>query len=362
MRNAVYSTSLDQSSPDQPGSSAKWALSPRRLLRLSAIAGLGLSLLAGQSLAKAPMVGTQAPGYYRLALGKFEVTALSDGTHPFPVHKVLTKRLSGADAAIPLDEASPGEADARLAEEKLAAPVEGSINAFLINTGSKLILIDSGAGSLYGDCCGHLVENLRAAGYAPEQVDEVLLTHLHADHVGGIAPNGKIAFPNATIRVSQTDADYWLSTEREKAAPALLKSMFDGDQQSLAPYIKAGRFKAFSYDQPLEPGIRAIASPGHTPGHSFFAVESEGQKLLLWGDVVHVAPVQFPDPAVTVAYDSDPAEASAERTKIYADAAREGYWIGAAHISFPGLGHVVAKDGHFLWLPANYSAATVKTD
>lgn len=101
--------------------------------------------------------------------------------------------------------------------------------------------------------------------------------------------------------------------------------MFDGDQQSLAPYTKTGRSKASSYDQPLEPGNRAIPSPGHTPGHIFFAVESEVQRLLLWGDFVHVAPVQFPDPAVTVAYDSDPAEAGAERAKIYADAAREGY-------------------------------------
>lgn len=346
MSNATYSTSIDH----------KPARSRGHRQFLSAIALIAASLLAGPGLAKAPAVGTQAPGYYRMALGKFEITALSDGTHPFPVHKVLTRKLSGNNGVIPLDEAKPGEADALLAAEKLAVPVEGSINAFLVNTGSKLILIDSGAGSLYGDCCGHLIENLRAAGYTPEEVDEVLLTHLHADHVGGIAPNGKMAFPNATIRVSQIDADYWLSTAHENAAPTLLKSMFDGDRQSLEPYIRAGRFKAFKYDEPLDPGIRAIASPGHTPGHSFFAVESEGQKLLLWGDVVHVAPVQFPDPAVTVAYDSDPDEAQAERMKIYSDAAREGYWVAAAHISFPGLGHVVARDGHFAWVPGNYSA------
>lgn len=351
MQNFAYTTSTDR----------KPARSLGRRLFLSAIALIGASLLAVPSFATAPAVGTQAPGYYRMALGKFEITALSDGTHPFPVHKVLTRKLSGKDSVIPLDEAKPGEADALLAEEKLAVPVEGSINAFLVNTGSKLILIDSGAGSLYGDCCGHLLENLRASGYKPEDVDEVLLTHLHADHVGGIAPNGRIAFPNATIRVSKVDADYWLSATQENAAPALLKSMFDGDRQSLEPYIKAGRFKAFTYDEPLDPGIRAIASPGHTPGHSFFEVESEGQKLLLWGDVVHVAPVQFPDPAVTVAYDSDPNEAQAERMKIYADSAREGYWIGAAHISFPGLGHVTAKDGHFAWVPANYSAALLKS-
>lgn len=138
--------------------------------------------------------------------------------------------------------------------------------------------------------------------------------------------------------------------------------MFDGDQQSLAPPIKRGRFKAFSYDQPLEPSIRAIPSPGHTPCHSFFAVESEGQKLLLWGDVVHVAPVLFPDPAVTVAYDSDPAEASAERAKIYADAAREGCLIGAAHVSLRASAMswptMVTSSG----FRGNYSAAPIKTD
>lgn len=313
--------------------------------------------------AEAPVVGTQAPGFYRMPLGKFEITALSDGTHPFPVHKVLTKAAPTASGVAgkvaPLDEVSPGEADALLAQNELTAPIEGSINAFLVNTGTKLVLIDSGAGSLYGECCGHLVENLRAAGYKPEQVDEIFLTHLHADHVGGIAPKGKMAFPNATVRVSKADADYWLSEADEAAAPALLRPMFDGDKVSLKPYIDAGRFKPFESDQELTPGIRPIAAAGHTPGHSFYQVESDGQKLLLWGDVVHVAPVQFPDPSVTVAYDSDANEAVAERDAIYSDAARKGYWIGAAHISFPGLGHVGVKGSEFYWIPANYSAASV---
>ena len=308
----------------------------------------------GHAFAAASKVGTQAPGFYRMMLGNFEITALSDGTHPFPVHKVLTKTVLGNGQSVPLDQSSPGEADALLAESKLSVPVAGSINAFLINTGSKLILIDSGAGSLYGDCCGHLIENMRAAGYAPEQVDEIYLTHLHADHVGGVAPNGKMAFPKAIVRVSQTDADYWLKDANEAAAPDLLKSMFEGAKASLKPYIDAGRFKPFSYGGELAPGIRPIASPGHTPGHSFFEVESNGAKLLLWGDVVHVGAVQFPDPAVTVAYDSDAGMAESERLAVFADAAQKGYWIGAAHISFPGLGHVSAKDGHFFWVPANY--------
>ncbi|PKA39501.1 MBL fold metallo-hydrolase [Rhizobium sullae] len=334
-----------------------------RLMQMLAEAGrrFALALLAicvtGSAQAGGPKAGTQAPGFYRMTLGDFEITALSDGTHPFPVHTVLTKASSADGKMLPLDQSSPGEADALLAESRLAVPIAGSINAFLINTGSKLILIDSGAGTLYGNCCGRLIDNLRAAGYNAEQIDEIYLTHLHADHVGGIAPGGKIAFPNAIVRASRADADYWLKDANESAAPSLLKSMFEGDRASLEPYIEAGRFKPFGYDEELTPGIRPIASPGHTPGHSFYDVESRGEKLLLWGDVVHVAPVQFPDPGVTVAYDSDAGMAENERLAIFADAAQKGYWIGAAHISFPGLGHVNAKDGHFFWIAANYDAA-----
>jgi glyoxylase-like metal-dependent hydrolase (beta-lactamase superfamily II) len=109
---------------------------------------------------------------------------LLDGTHPFPAAEVLTEAKDGQTSArTKLFKDDPEKASALLAASDLTAPTEGSINAFLVNTGSKLILIDSGAGTLYGSCCGHLIENLRASGYQPEQVDEVLLTHLHADHV-----------------------------------------------------------------------------------------------------------------------------------------------------------------------------------
>jgi glyoxylase-like metal-dependent hydrolase (beta-lactamase superfamily II) len=328
--------------------------------RISVACLLFLPVLSLSAEAAAPKAATQGPAFYRLALGRFEITALSDGTHPFPVHSVLTE-LTTDGKTVPVDQASPGEVDARLAESKLSVPVAGSINAFLVNTGTKLILIDSGAGSLYGECCGHLLENLKAAGYQPEQVDDIYLTHLHADHVGGIAPNGKMAFPNAVVHVSKIDADYWLSEKNEKEAPSLLKSMFDGDRASLKPYSDAGKLKPFDYGSPLSPGITPLSAPGHTPGHSFYSVESEGEKLLVWGDVVHVAPIQFPDPHVTVAYDSDAKEAESAREAVFSDAAQKGYWIAAAHISFPGLGHVGSKDGHFYWIPANYEAGPFAT-
>jgi glyoxylase-like metal-dependent hydrolase (beta-lactamase superfamily II) len=311
--------------------------------------------VTASALAATPQMRTQAPGFYRMMLGDFEITALLDGTHPFP-DAVLTKAKPGAGTErAKLFDSDPQEANALLAAADLKVPTEGSINAFLVNTGTKLILIDSGAGSLYGACCGRLLENLRAAGYRPEQIDEVFLTHLHADHAGGVAPNGAVAFPNAVIRASKLDADYWLSDANEQAAPAFLRPMFEGDKASLKPYIAAGRFLPFEGGPELEPGIRAIPAPGHTPGHSFYAVESKGQKLVIWGDIVHVAAIQFPDPAISIEYDSDQKQAEATREAIFTEAAQQGFWIAAAHISFPGLGHVGTKDGKFFWIPAEYT-------
>ena len=309
----------------------------------------------GIALAASPQAQVQAPGFYRMRLGEFEITALSDGTHPFPDAEVLTQAVDGSSKRAKLFQAHPGEARSALAAVDLTAPTEGSINAFLVNTGKQLILVDSGAGSLYGVCCGHMLSNLKAAGYRPEQVDEILLTHLHADHVGGIAPNGIMAFPHAIVRASQVDADYWLDEAHEKAAPDFLGPMFRGAMASLKPYIAAKRFVPFSGDVEIEPGINAIAAPGHTPGHTLYRISSDGQTLLLWGDIVHVAPIQFNDPSITVEYDSDEKVAQATRLRIFALAASETDWIGAAHVSFPGLGHVGKRGSSFFWIPAEYT-------
>ena len=311
---------------------------------LTVLAGVTVMAWCGIAFAAAPMVKTQGPGFYRLMLGGVEVTALLDGTHPFPIDTVV-------------DGASKAEVAEDLARDFLQQPVQGSINAFLINTGSKLILIDSGAGVLYGDCCGKLRANLRAAGYLPEQVDEVLLTHLHKDHVGGIDANGAMAFPNAIVRVSQTDADYWLNPANKVKAPAFLSSFFDAAIASVAPYVAAGRFEPFSGDGELEPGIRALALPGHTPGHTGYLVHGGSQDLLVWGDIIHVASIQLPNPEVSIEYDSDAASAKRSRRMALALAVDKGYLVGAAHLAFPGLGHI-RKNGHrYEWVPVNYEAA-----
>lgn len=310
---------------------------------ITRVAAAALLVIAAGAHAAAPQVRTQAPGWYRTMLGRFEITALSDGTHTFPVDAVM----EGVDAAA---------IDGALAQNDLRRPVQGSINAFLVNTGTRLVLIDTGAGALYGDCCGKLLANLRAAGYSPEQVDVVLLTHLHKDHVGGILADGRPAFPNAVVRAAQPDADYWLAADRRAAAPAFLASFFDSAAASIAPYARAGRFQPFAPGAAVVPGIRAVAEPGHTPGHSGYLVEDGGQALLVWGDVVHVAALQLDRTDATVKYDTSAPDARTTRDRLLERAAREHLLIGAAHVAFPGLGHVRPDGAGYAWLPLNYEA------
>ena len=312
--------------------------------------GAGIALAPVASLvsvahAAAPMAKTQAPGFYRMMLGDFEVTAISDGTVKLPMKDLLTNT-------------TPARVDAALKRAAIAYPVETSVNAYLINTGSKLVLIDTGAAGLFGPTLGNVVANLKASGYQPEQIDEIYITHMHADHVGGLMSGGAIAFPNATLRIDKADTDFWLSEAKMNAAPADSKGFFQGAMASVNPYVAAGKLKTFEGGVELVPGIRSQATHGHTAGHSVYIVESKGEKLVLWGDLMHVAAVQFDNPAVTIKFDSDTKDAAKERKKAYADAAKGGYIVGVSHISFPGLGRVRANAGGkgYTWIPVNYSS------
>jgi glyoxylase-like metal-dependent hydrolase (beta-lactamase superfamily II) len=331
---------------------AKRASQPKRkgdsavdLSRRSLLAAGCLCFACGMPealFADAPAAKSQAPAFYRLALGDFEVVVLSDGTNMLPATKLL--------------QGDPARLEQSLKRNYLGALVETSHNSFLVNTGSRLVLIDAGAGALLGPSTGQLVSNLRAAGYGPEQVDEVCLTHLHADHVGGLMTEADRTFPNAMVRVSKRDVDFWLSEANMRAAPADAKRFFQAAVVSLTPYMQAGKLATFDGDTDIVAGVRAQAAYGHTPGHTMFVVESKGEKLVLWGDVVHVAAVQFEDPSVTIGYDVDAAEARHVHERVFADAAEQGYLVGGAHLPFPGLGHVRRDDAKaFQYVPLNYS-------
>lgn len=295
---------------------------------------------ATHSHAAAPPARTQAPGYFRMALGDFEITALSDGVLPLPTAKLLTNT-------------TPQKVQEMLKRAFLADPVPTSVNAYLVNTGSKLVMIDAGAGTMFGPSLGKLLANLQAAGYQPEQIDEIYITHLHGDHVGGLVAGGRPVFGNATVRADRREADYWLSQANMDAMPDMADA-FKAAMAAINPLVAAGKFKPFDGATELVPGIRSAPAYGHTKGHSAYMIESKGETMAVLGDLMHVAAVQFPNPAVTVEFDTDSKAAAAARKKLYAQTASGRFWLAIAHVSFPGIGHIRAEGAGYVYYPVNF--------
>ncbi|MBR7793489.1 MBL fold metallo-hydrolase [Undibacterium sp. FT147W] len=319
-----------------------------KLLPFIAALSAALSLQASFAYAEAPMSTTAASGVYRMQLGEFEVSTLSDGTVTIPIDKLLTN-------------IKPAVLAESLKQADLAPMMETSINTFLINTGSKLILVDTGAGDSFKTPivakAGRLQQSLKNAGYKAEQVDIVLLTHIHGDHSGGLSLDGQRLFPNADIFVDEHDAKFWLDRSNEANAAPGQRHGFAEAEAMLGPYVKAGRLKTFNGATQITNGVRSRPAYGHTPGHSYYEVESGGQKLLLIGDMIHATATQMSHPETTIVFDVDAMKARQQRTSFLSEVVKQGYWIGAAHISFPGLGHIhYAGKGSYRWQPANYSA------
>ena len=295
-----------------------------------------------------PMVKTQVPGYYRTMLGTFEITALYDGAIALD-----TKLLRNAE---------PEDLNRMLTRMFVGNPkMQTAVNAYLINTGKNLVLVDAGAANLFGPGLGNVIANLRAAGYDPAQVDTVVVTHLHGDHIGGLgSPDGQPAFPNATVLVPQADHDFWLSTEAEAKAPEGMRGLFAMARSIAALYQPLERWKTFTDGSELVPGIRAVKANGHTPGHTAFSVESGEHKLLIWGDIIHAHAVQFAQPDVSIEFDVDPQQAIATRRSLLYATAGSKSLVAGMHLPFPGLGHVRADGkGVYSWVPLEFSPLPV---
>ncbi len=289
------------------------------------------------------MAKTQAPGFFRFQLGDFEITALNDGVVPYPTKTVLPTATA--------EQISSG-----LFAAGLSDPVGMSYNGFLINTGTKLILIDVGTGGKLADNpgfrgAGRLLANLRAAGYRPEQVDEIYISHFGPDHIGGLTQPTGVTFPNARLRVSANELAAFLGdgsiSGPDSSYRRFLIGLFD-------PYRRAGRFAPFDQDTVLVSGIRSLATPGHTPGHTSFLVESRGATLLVLGDVIHLGAIQFPEPSLVTVFDRDQREGAAQRARIFKLAADRDHWVAGAHLSFPGIGHIRADRVGFRWAAVDY--------
>ncbi|ALM86545.1 MBL fold metallo-hydrolase [Bordetella sp. N] len=314
----------------------------RRACLAAALAGSALiSLASNPAHAAAPLQKNQAT-FYRIMVGDYEVTALSDGTLSLPADKML----NGIDKA---------DLARQLTDAFLSDPVATSVNTYLINTGKKLVLIDTGAGDSMGKNSGHLLASLRAAGYSPAQVDEIYLTHFHPDHTGGLTAGGKRVFPNAVVRADSKESAYWFSAQNAAQATHGSLRSFAMAPAALKPYLAAHKFVPFDHDGELSPGISSVANYGHTPGHNAYRIASKGQELLIFGDLVHVGAVQFAHPEVTISFDSDESEASGDRRQVFETVATRRELVAGAHIPFPGIGHIAKAGSGYRWHPVEYS-------
>jgi glyoxylase-like metal-dependent hydrolase (beta-lactamase superfamily II) len=293
--------------------------------------------------AAAPQHHDQAAGFYRMKVGNLEVTALLDGSAQFDVHWLTAESATMERVEHALRE------DPHL--------LDTSDIGFLVNTGKQLILIDAGAGTWFGGgSLGRLVDSLRSAGYAPEQVDRIFLTHLHSDHIGGLTTqDGRRVFPNAEVYVSKAESDFWLSPAIAAAAPQDTQQFFRSAQAIAAPYLKIGKWHTFSGSEALVDGMQIVSLHGHTPGHTGYEFSSQGQRVLFWGDTIHEQLVQLSHPDMTVVFDIDHAAAAATRNDLLPTLARAGALIAGPHMPFPGIGRLRVEANGYVWAPVIFT-------
>jgi glyoxylase-like metal-dependent hydrolase (beta-lactamase superfamily II) len=281
----------------------------------------------------------QIPGVYHRRLGDMHLVALSDGLL-FRDHTMM-KDVSAEEGQ-------------RLLTAAFRTQFVLDVNAFLVFAGGRIALIETGSGDYLGPAAGHLLANLKAAGVAPADIDTILLTHMHPDHSAGLTDlkTGRPNFPNAELVVHENEPKHWFDdaamargTEREK------KLMFQQAREQTVPY--RARMRTFTKGE-VFPGITAIPSHGHTPGHTTFLLESGGDRLLIWGDMVHFPEVQVPRPEVSMVVDVDPAAAAVSRKKMFDMAAAERCLVTGMHMHFPGFGHIGKDAQGYRFVPESW--------
>ncbi len=308
----------------------------------AAAAALLASGFAPPARAAAPMMGPSRPNHYRFRLGDFEITTLWDGgtsfAGPYPVF--------GYDQF---------EEDVQELAEANFLPksrMEISYTPVIVNTGKELILFDSGNGDIRRDVgAGRLAKGLEKAGFTPEQIDVIAITHCHPDHIGGLMENGKSIFPNARYLVGESEYAFWSDPDAGSADPPVARRA-QIVQQKLVPLREKITF--LKSEGEVVSGINAIPSFGHTPGHLGYHIESKGKRLLLWGDAIihYVASLQQPEWHVSADMDKDGA-AQTRKTILDMTASDRIPAIGY-HMPFPAIGFVERKGEGYRWVPASY--------
>src|SRR3954447_21691365 len=312
-------------------------LSRRSLLALGA--GLGATTMFGNGAwAKAPKLGTQSPYFHRFVLGDAEVTVVSDG--PLPLGDP-----SGTFVGVPKEEVKKMLTDNFLSPDNVVLEQ----NSPIVNMGDKLVLFDTGMGTskAFGPTTGRQQKSMAEAGIKPEDIDAVVCSHAHIDHIGGIVgADDKPLFPNAQVYIAQSDFDFW-TDEGKLGSP--LKDFVVHARKNLLP-VK-DRLLFFSDGQEFLPGVQAIAAPGHTVGHTIFMVASAGKSFAFLGDLTHHAVLLLEKPRMEFSYDTDPKQAAESRVKLLTMLAANKTAVMSYHFAWPGYGHVAKAGEGFHYYP-----------
>ena len=312
-------------------------VSRRSLLALGA--GLGAStMLGGSALARAPKLGTEPAYFYRFPLGDAEITVVSDGPLPLGPPK-------GTFVGVPDEEVKKMLSDNFLSPENVVLEQ----NSPIVNTGDKLILFDTGMGTAknFGPTTGRQQKSMKEAGIKPEDIDAVVFSHAHIDHIGGVVDeSGKVLFPNAQYYIAQSDVDFW--TDESKAGGPL-KDFIVHARKNLMPV--RDRLVFFKDGQEFLPGIQAISAPGHTVGHTIFMVTSNGKSFVYLGDLTHHPVLLLEKPRMQFSYDTDPKQAAETRVKLLDMIAANKIPVMAYHYAWPGVGHIAKTAEGFHYYP-----------
>lgn len=306
--------------------------------------GACAALAAGPALAKAPLAGAQAPAAYRYKIGDIEVTAIHDGFAQRPLDG-LVKNADLADVQKAMAEAS-------LPTDKI--PI--TFTTLVVNDGQRLTLIDAGNGDMGAPTSGAFLKNFKAAGFDPKDVDAVVISHFHGDHINGLRlKDGTAVFANAEIRVPEAEWAYWMDDARMAAAPDGLKGNFQNVRRVFAPIAKD--VKMYAPGKEAAPGLIAVAAAGHTPGHSAFALQSGDRRLMIMSDLTNHPALFVRNPDWQAVFDMDGDMARATRRKMLDMAVSEKAQVAFYHAPFPATG-MIAKDGTgFRLVPAQWSSA-----
>jgi glyoxylase-like metal-dependent hydrolase (beta-lactamase superfamily II) len=314
---------------------------------LTAGAALAAAPLATTTTAQAaaPVAGKAGSAFYRHKIGDIEVTQLSDGTASFPLADTFVRN-------VPKDQVEKALAASYLPTDKMTV----FFNPMMLNTGGKLVLIDTGNAPNPNGPVGLTQSNMIASGVDPKNIDLVVISHFHGDHIAGLRnADGSLAYPNAEVKVPAAEYAFWMSDENMNKAPDAMKGAFQlvrkvfGDMGS--------RLTQYEMDKEVAPGLTPFATLGHTPGHTSFALQSGKDRLLIQSDVTNNPALFVRNPGWHVMYDMNPQQAEETRRRFFDRASADRTLIAGFHYPFPCLGYVEKEDTGFRLVPAPWKTS-----